>query len=162
VSAVVHGFDERLADGQQGEEFVRQWLGRWGTVAMVTDMPTQRRGIDMYLLPHNGSEAITIEVKTDIRAKETGRAYIETASVVTPDGVQKMGWLYTSEADRLVYYIPGQEILVLHLGSIKLELVDNQWQKYMFATAENEGYRSQGLLMPLHLLREIAAYKEKL
>jgi hypothetical protein len=157
----VHDFNEKLAHGQEGEEFVRKWLSKWGDVAIVTDMETQRLGIDMYLFPRGNKDALAIEVKTDAMAAKTGRAYLETASVVTANGVEKSGWVFTCRADRLVYCVPGQEIIVILPERVQ-RLVKDHWAEFMFARSENKTYHSQGLLVPLQWLRDRAAYSEKL
>lgn len=155
----VHNFGDSLERGAAGEEFIARWLSQWGTVDMVEDMEVQRRGIDM-ILNHDG-RPMTLEVKTDYRAAETGNVFLETVSVQTEGGKSsKPGWLFTCSADRLVYYVPGLFIGVY----IPQDLVDKyhySWNaNYPIGRAYNRGYHSEGLLVPVGVMSRAAIYKK--
>lgn len=163
---VVHDFEEKLAEGAKGEEIAFGFLSRWGDVAYVTEPSEQRRGFDLVLVPKkdDGRGAITFEVKIDYAAEKTGNVYLETASVVTHDGVKKPGWIFTSEADRLITIIPQGGLYNLYIFDLAVlrRWVENNWPGLRTASAKNEAYYSQGLLAPIGDIAPLALFKEKI
>lgn len=156
----VHDFDEKLAQGHRGEEWVATWLSRWGDVSVASDMYDQRNGIDLYL--QTMERLVSIEVKTDFSARATGNAYVETVSVQRENGiVDKRGWLWTCKADRLVYCVPGVSVSVFDPDGLR-DIFRENWWKFRQREAQNKDYYGAGLLVPLPMFYKMAMYKEML
>ena len=99
------------------------------------------------LIPQSDTgQRFRVEYKTDYKAAETGNAFVETVSV---DTAGKAGWAYSSEADYLIYFIPGDGLIyIIALEVLRRELP--RWvREYPLRTAQNEGYATHGLLVPL-------------
>lgn len=145
-----HDFTTKLREGEEGESFLDQHFSSSFEIFTV-GMDDQRRGIDRIFVA-NGRE-YKIEYKTDSRAKQTGNAFVETVSV---DYQNKPGWAYYSEADWLIYYTTGVEVIyIIQMRRIKENLP--KWES-MFRTVPsyNNGYRTLGIPVPLDIFERIA------
>lgn len=140
-----HNWETTLKAGEQGEAILDKYFEQWYWIVSV-DSKGQRSGIDRIFTCKATGRVYTVEYKTDMRAAETGRAFIETVSV---DNVEKPGWALTSRAQVLVYYVPPLlKAYLLSMFELKQRLPT--WQKaYLMGTAKNEGYNTRGLLVPL-------------
>lgn len=157
----VHNFSDSLQVGEQYEQLLDAHFGQWFEVEPVT-MALQRLGIDRIFTKEVVAEndslpgRFTVEYKTDLRAHETGNAYIETVSVKQDGEIKKLGWLHTSTAQILMYYIPGlSQIYIIDVMAMR-----DQWRKWnkihRTATADNGDYVGEGLLVPVEKLRRLA------
>lgn len=112
----------------------------------------QRQGIDRWFASLDGGK-ISVEYKSDSRAHQTGNAFIETVSVDTRD---IPGWVYTSKADVLVYYLPVPRTYYM-IDFVALREQLPAWeQRYRQVKVKNSDYYTMGLLVPLIELVEIA------
>jgi len=147
-----YSFDAQKARGSSGEQFLDHWFVAEYEVRQATQQE-QRRGIDRVFTHRQTGRCYAVEYKTDYKAAEPGNAFIETVSV---DTAGKSGWAYSSEADLLIYYIPGDGLIyVLALQALRRELP--RWvQEYRPGAAQNEGYATHGVLVPLDEFERIA------
>lgn len=112
----------------------------------------QRQGIDRWFQASDSSW-IAVEYKADRTAGRTGNAFIETISV---DVRAVRGWAYASEADVLAYYVPPRHTVWL-ICFVELRRYLAEWhQRYPIRQIPNEGYCTEGLLVPFVLLGNIA------
>ncbi len=116
----------------------------------------QRHGIDRYFIYDNWY--VAVEYKADRTADSTGNAFIETISVLRQGKVEHYGWVYTSQADVLIYYLPQQaRAYWLPFHIIRACLPD--WEQECETRAvENDDYYTVGLLVPLERLDELCAH----
>jgi hypothetical protein len=142
---MTYNFDAQKARGDAGESFLDQVFATDYEVHPATRQE-QRQGIDRIFTHRGTGRRLAIEYKTDYKAARTGNAFVETISV---DTAGKAGWAYSSEADYLIYYIPGDELIyVIALEVLRRELP--RWvQAYPLRAAQNEGYATHGVLVPL-------------
>lgn len=149
--AVVHGFGQKLIQGIEAEKILDAHLAQDFEVRPVS-REQQRHGIDRCLIDGKG-RAWLVEYKADWVASRTGNAFIETVSV---DRESKPGWVHTCQADYLFYYLPN-DLLVYVFTPRKLRARVKRWETvYQVAEAHNEGYKSRGVLVPLHELEKSA------
>ena len=146
-------FREQLGIGEKYEKQLDAYFSHWAAICHATRRQ-QRAGIDRVFVAPGGNE-VRVEYKTDLRASQTGNAFIETVSVSNAS-TRKPGWAYTSQADVIIYYIPGDLLAyVLRPSAIRNQL--ERWsQKYREVAVQNHGYATRGLLVPLAELEEIA------
>jgi hypothetical protein len=142
---MTYSFDAQKARGDSGELFLDKWFATDYDVKPAT-RHEQRRGVDRTFIQRRTGQRFRVEYKTDYKAAETGNAFVETVSV---DTAGKAGWAYSSEADYLIYYIPTDDLIyVLALEVLRHELP--RWvREYPLRAAQNEGYATHGLLVPL-------------
>jgi hypothetical protein len=142
---MVYEFDEQQARGRAGELFLDRWFAAWYEIRPAT-REEQRRGIDRIFTRRQTGQRLAVEYKTDYKAARTGNAFVETVSVDTEG---KAGWAYSSQADYLLYYIPGDDLVyVMTLEVLRRELP--RWvREYPRRAARNEGYATHGVLVPL-------------
>lgn len=133
-------------------QFLDRWFAAKHEIRPATRQE-QRRGIDRIFTHHQTGKRLAVEYKTDYRASETGNAFVETISV---DTAGKAGWAYSSQANYLMYYIPGDGLIyVLALETLRQQLP--RWlEKYPLRAAQNERYATHGVLVPLHKFEEHA------
>ena len=145
-------FSTQQAQGDVGEQRIAAFCApvyrvRWATRA------EQRRGLDLVLTHRETGDVTTVEVKTDRTAGRTGNAFIETVSV---DTAGRRGWLYTSTADYLAYYIPGPgHLYLVRLAALRNALA-GRLSQYPERRIANNGYHTLGRLVPLAELRRVA------
>ena len=152
---MTYSFDAQLKQGQKGEQKVIEYFAADYEILPATD-EQQRRGIDYIILSQ--TEKMSIEIKTDSRASQTGNAFIETVSVQVGDVCKKRGWVYTCQADVLLYYVPGDE-LIYFLKPEQLSARLPAWiMRYRKVNIPNSGYSTHGLLVPLSELEAASEY----
>jgi len=142
---MTYTFDTQKARGDAGESFLDQVFATDYEVCPATRQE-QRQGIDRIFTHRRTSKRLAVEYKTDYKAAHTGNAFVETISV---DTVGKAGWAYSSAADYMIYYVPGDEVIyVIALEVLRRELP--RWaREYPLRAAQNEGYATHGILVPL-------------
>ena len=83
----------------------------------------------------------TIEVKTDLQAKETGRVYIEYESRGKPSGISK------SKSDYYCFVITEKSFIIIETSKLK-----DKCRKYLNTHLDKKGGdndTSKGILLPL-------------
>jgi hypothetical protein len=147
-----YNFGDQLSHGERGEALLDRFFARWFRIEPATH-EEQRQGIDRHFHHLTSHNDFTVEYKTDHTAARTGNAFIETVSV---DTAGKAGWAFTSQADRLLYYVPGKGIVyVLKMTAVRARLPFWQ-QAYEIREVPNNGYHTHGLLVPLEELEKVA------
>jgi hypothetical protein len=152
-----YGFAAQLAIGEGWEDRLDAFfLGQFGEAGLEVrrvGMDEQRRGIDRVFVGKATGEVHTVEYKADSLAGRTGNAFVETVSV---DTTGKPGWAVSSQADVLVYLVMEPETIYwVPMKRVRAAL--GRWRRmYREAAAQNEGYRTLGLLVPLAELERIA------
>lgn len=138
-----------------GEQCLDAYFARRGYAVRRASDTEQRRGIDRWL-GKAGRPEVSVEYKTDIKAARTGNAYVETAAAaLRPHD----GWVYTSEAEWLVYFVPGNREVYFLRHCAMLSRVREWRTRYPTARAATRLSRmaySEGLLVPLGELRALA------
>jgi len=143
-------FGVQLDAGKEGEreldDFFREQCGiTIDTVGLKVD----KRGIDRVFRWPSGKVA-TVEYKTDFKAAKTRNAFIETISV---SSTNKPGWALTSEAQVLVYFIPeARDIHIFDMYLLKSMVEWTAAQGFRTGRASNNGYYTEGILVPLDWL----------
>lgn len=120
----------------------------------------QRQGIDRLFTHRETAKSYTIEYKTDWTAGRTGNAFVETVSV-DMEGIP--GWAYSSQADWLAYYVPGNAtIYLIRFTHLRVQLP--QWLRTCKAAPPipNRGYHTLGILVPLTEFAQAASRIEVL
>lgn len=149
----VYNFDQQRQQGGEGETFLDAFFAARGYTIRTATREEQRQGIDRaFTSPRTGQESL-VEYKTDHTAARTGNAFIETVSV---DSAGKMGWALTAQADYLIYYIPPSSVIyVVPFRAISWELP--RWiREYPPKQAQNDGYSTHGIVIPLAELEQHA------
>jgi hypothetical protein len=140
----VYSFDQQYEHGERGEAFLDAFFANRGHVIQPATRGQQRRGIDRVFL-WDGKMA-RVEYKTDFLAHETGKVFVETVSVDTEG---KEGWATSSQADLLVYYVPGlRRIVVMPLVELR-EALPAWSEQYPTRPAQNVDYATHGVLVPI-------------
>lgn len=149
-SPATYDFTTQLTQGAEGERILDNYFANWFTIRHATRLE-QRNGIDRIFTREGAT--YKVEYKTDTRASQTGNAFVETVSV---DTAGKRGWAYTSEAEYLLYYVPGPEtVYIIPFAQLRRHLT--QWeQQYPTRKIPNRGYQTHGLLVPLDEFERIA------
>jgi hypothetical protein len=144
-------FESQLLKGQQAELELDQYFARFYEIDRHATREEQRKGIDRVF--HGSTGSFFVEYKTDFKAHQTGNAFIETLSV---DRANISGWAHSCKSDFLAYYIPGLKLIYwLDVPAIKTRIL--LWQaKYRKAFAQNNNYKTGGVLVPLFELDAIA------
>lgn len=148
---VIHNFGSKYREGVLHErEIDSQFHDRFEISAVPRFM--QRLGVDRIWKNRESGETFTVEYKADEVASRTGNVFIETTSI---DTEKKPGWAYTSTAQILVYYIPGDAIYLA--STLRLRRVIKDWvRRYPTGRANNGTYFSQGILVPTSVFARIA------
>lgn len=142
---MVYDFKAQLAKGDVGERFLDAFFAGGYDIRPATPQE-QRQGIDRVFTNRQTGQVTRIEYKTDYAAARTHNAFVETMSV---DTAGKAGWAYTSQADYVLYYVPGDGLIyVVALETLRQQL--GRWCKvYPRRRANNHGYATHGIIVPL-------------
>jgi hypothetical protein len=115
-----------------------------------THKEEQLKGIDKKLILKNG-KAVTIDEKC--RRENYNDFFIE---LVSNTKTKKLGWLYYSTCDYIVYYVePIRKAYLLPFELLKMAWIENkvEWKKkYPIRQCLNKGYISKGICIPTSIL----------
>lgn len=148
----VYHFDEQNARGGKGETFLDSFFAGRGHYIQKATRGQQRLGIDRVFLKDGG--VVQVEYKTDLLAHRTGRVFIET---ISSDAKGKQGWVYTSRADVIVYFIPGLKVIYVTPPSKLRDALPRWEQAYPTRAAANEDYSTHGILIPVEEMERQAS-----
>ena len=155
MGTTIYDFASQMKQGQKGEQEIISHLTAKGWHCRSSTRDEQRQGID--LIACKSDFCRSIEIKSDRRASNTGNAFIETVSVFKDDKIIKKGWVYTCQAQYLFYYLP-QDLLIYCFKPINLVKYCDRWAKqYRTVSIPNRGYKTKGILVPLHELESTAS-----
>jgi hypothetical protein len=147
---MAYEFDRQRQQGVIGELAVDRFFSAWGNglLCLPAGPEAEKRGIDRYLAGN-----LSVEVKTDWLAASTGNAFVET---VSSDTTQTPGWVFTCQADLLLYYIPQlSTAMIVRAGDLRQRI--GAWQKnYPNRAVRNKGYCTHGILVPLDEIRKLS------
>jgi hypothetical protein len=148
-----YDFQAQLDIGEAFERRLDEWFGVDFHITPATALE-QRAGVDRHYVHKKDMREFHIEYKADLKASQTGNAFVETVSV---DVDNKPGWAYTSKSDLLFYYLP-QEDLVYIIKFPNLRRLLPTWKR-RFPTRSVKGgphYLTWGILVPLAEFERIA------
>jgi hypothetical protein len=101
----------------------------------------------------------SIEYKTDYKAAETNNLFIETVANIN---LSKLGWVYTSPAQIIVFYIPNTG-LIMAVNTLKLRAKIPKWKSlYTLRECRNQNYNSRGILVPIKTIKSISLWEKHL
>jgi len=128
---------------------------RYITNINKSSMNEERKSIDLYFL-YRG-KWVTMEVKTDFKAAETGNLAYEIISqaYIRKNGV--IGWGFKLEAtDYLAYLVPKEttEIYIFQTEKIQEWVIGNYYMLRNFS-AKNRDYTTLGVLIPITKIENI-------
>lgn len=149
-----YGFAAQLAVGEAWEAHLDAFFGGQFPVEIrPASMEEQRKGIDRLFVSKRTGAIDTVEYKADRLAGKTGNAFVETVSV---DTTGRPGWAVSSQAKYLVYLVTEPEtIYFVAMAALRATLP--RWRRlYREAAAQNDGYQTVGLLVPLDEFERIA------
>jgi len=143
MGAIAYSFNQQLKKGESAERFLDSFFEQRFVVVPVTP-ERQRLGIDRVFTRRVDGQSFTVEYKTDWTNARTHKVFVETVSV---DTANKPGWAYTSQANKLLYYLPGEHLVyVLAMKTIRKALP--LWsRKFPLRKIPNRGYCTYGLVM---------------
>lgn len=147
----MYTFDTQLSKGQASEQELDKFFSEWYDIAPV-NMDTQRQGIDRIFTRKDNGRVSKVEYKTDWTASKTHNAFVETVSV---DTTNKPGWAHSSQADYLIYYVPGDDLIYI-IAFTRLRSNLSRWRTYPTKRIPNKGYNTTGILVPLREFERIA------
>lgn len=161
TTRTVYQFRTQLKKGADHEAYLDSLFADWFQIFRASEIQ-QRQGIDreFYRDEDGVTKKYTVEYKADERAAQTGNAFIETISVKPPSNQAWRpivpGWAYTSQADILIYYNPGDRLIYI-IQFTKLRRHLPTWEnQYREVAVPNKDYTTHGLLVPLAELEKIA------
>lgn len=149
-----YGFNQQKRLGLHGEEILDSFFSRWYLIKEVP-IELQREGVDRFFVPKRGELEFPylVEYKTDFK-KDTGNVFLETHSVVRVGQPDIRGWLYTSKADWLIYFLVEYEtVLALSFPSLRESVL--AWEAKNLCRRKkcaNNNYHSIGLIVPIPLM----------
>ncbi len=164
MSVSTYSFNHQLEKAERIERALDEHFQSIGARITPATKTAQRAGIDRWFkLPlHERTEWIPVEYKTDWKASETGNVFIELISVLRAGVVESFGWAYSSQAEWLFYCLP-ESGFVLHIEFAQLRKHLAAWLKqFPQKPAQNQGYISTGILVPLEVFGEISIRQIKL
>ena len=151
----MYDFQQQKDLGKQGEERLDSFFYRWYNIREVP-FELQKEGIDRFYIPKRGNITFPrlVEYKTDFY--RTGNVFIETHSVIRQGKPDIKGWLYTSKADWLIYFLVAyQTAFAIYFN--KLRESAQIWNKTcQRRNCRNKDYKSSGLLIPIPVLELIS------
>jgi hypothetical protein len=156
MSAETHGvttFGSDLQRGKAGEEVLDEFFRTWYTIEPVPLELEKVADIDRLWTDALGRRW-TIEIKTDDRAADTGRFFIETGGTTNP-------WAKTSLAQLLIFYVPGWEMAwIIPMTTIRRmlpEWIERGEMETTMTTDVGAPYRARGCTIPIGEVEALGA-----
>lgn len=135
VKKMSNNWDKTIVTGHLGEKIVAERLGG-DVIFNISEDINVLRGWD---LEWHGYK---IEVKTDLRAAETGNVYIETVQNGKKSGIN------VTIAD-LFFIVTFEEIIIIYTNNLKEYLSTNEVRYH-------KNNKIEGYLLPLSIARTLA------
>ena len=158
-SDLEYSLDER--DNEMFDGFYCRIFPGLMRVEFVTDIPTQKKGIDKILHFKSGKQ-VTVDEKK--RREDYGDIALELRHEYDSGMVGK-GWLYKCQCDYIVYAVmPSKKVYLLPALLLKKAWLTyrREWQqKYREINSPNKGYRSVSLPIPTQVLLESVSREMK-
>lgn len=152
---MAYAFQDQLNHGQRYELALDRYFGQFYDIEPAS-MNLQRMGVDRIFKTPGTTVQEFWEYKADMSAHRTGNSFIETVSVDKGGSVVSHGWAIKTIAHRLVYYITEARLAYV-LDPVQVRAKLPVWEaRYKSMHCQNKGYRSHGILVPLHNFRGIA------
>jgi hypothetical protein len=148
-----HDFDRSAEVERRWSPVLDRWIRKSYAFFREATDAEQRRGIDRIAIDDLGHE-VAIDYKCDERAQWTGNVFMETVSV---DTRRTPGWLYTSDADWILYFVVPEVVYAFSLSKLRAE-IEGWIKRYREVPAKNRSYRTLGVLVPLREARRAAEY----
>lgn len=148
----VYTFSEQFDKGSQGERELDTFFTEQDfEVEVITALEVQKIGIDRVF--RRGGKTWTVEYKTDYAAIITGNAFLEM--IVD----NRVGWVLSTQANYVYYYVPRPVSIVYVVDSIKLRgELNTLVSRLTWKTIVNVKYSAHGMLYPLDELEKISTY----
>lgn len=162
---MIHNFQKSLSQSEGHETKIDDWLRSKGYEVYKVPMELQKQGVDRILIKDNFRTLV--EYKTDFHSARTGNIYIETiahrAEMTLTEALkphQKLGWIYHSIANLMLYRIVNTDIIyIFKLEDLRTFYKQNK-SNYDTITVKNEGFEGTGRLVPIADISTILkAYK---
>jgi hypothetical protein len=144
-----YGFQAQLKVGELGEKTLDAFFAEKGYEIKNVTMKEQRRGIDRIFVK-DGKE-MKVEYKTDALTARTGNVFIET---VSSNKSGAPGWAVKTQADYVVYYVPGYKQALLLKPEYLRSKIPYWLFEYRQRPVRNKGYMTFGIPVPWEVLRE--------
>jgi len=153
---MIHGFKEKLA---QGEQWAKEQDGFWRQWFVVTD-PTRDEdwsGIDRWFEPKGYKDKFSVQYKGDDEAQKTENLFIE---VISNDATGSPGWAIKCAADYLSIYVPVERYFYWFRTSW-LKLIVPTWRtQFPIHQSANAGYNTHGICVPrIHVEQSVACLR---
>lgn len=147
-----YSFQKQFKKGQKYERFLDNYFSENFTIKPAT-REEERRGIDRHFQEKKNGRRFTIQYKADKTAGKTGNAFVETVSVDTNN---TPGWVFTCEADFIIYYVVDSgPAYVVRPGELR-KRVDRWQRQYPEWSIPNRHYNTLGILVPLDEFERLA------
>lgn len=159
---MLHEFNKSCKVEERWAPVLDTWFKKYCHQIREAKVAEQWRGIDRFCVLPNGQDGTSFDYKCDEQTQGTGNVFIET---VSNEQLGRPGWVHTSEADWIVYFVVPNEILFFLMDDLRFMLSD--WDKhYRKAKAPNkrgsERYNSVGICVPLEEARRAARHCVKM
>lgn len=158
MGSAAYGFDDQFDLGCFGEDRLSEFRHEHYTLTKST-LEMEKHGIDFIFANRLTGKSWTIELKTDFKAFESENAFVETISVDNATQ-HRAGWVYTSEAQILLYFIPQSgSLYILDLARLREKMPEfaRRFQTVSTSTRRHSTYyRTHGILVPLTELAKLA------
>ena len=158
MGSAAYGFDDQFDLGCFGEDRLREFRHEHYTLTKST-LEMEKQGIDFVFANRLTGKSWTIELKTDFKAFESRNAFIETISVDNATQ-HRAGWVYTSMAQILLYFIPQSgSLYILDLARLREQMPAFARRFQTVSTSSHRYgsyYRTHGILVPLTELAKLA------
>lgn len=149
-----YSFSEQLQAGKNAEHYLDRWLVRTHHLWPATDQE-ESIGIDRWARHLLSGQRYSLQYKADQKALSTGNAFVETCSVRRNQCCEVKGWAYTCTANWLLYWVVGGSLFFVR-PDLLAHQVTNWLNLHPLRRVPNDGYETEGLLIPLPEFERIA------
>jgi hypothetical protein len=154
ITPKIHKFSEsKIESDKSSEKLDKFFSGRFNITKanMILDL----HGIDRIFECRKTENRLTVEYKADIMAGNTGQFFVETRVKKNP------GWMLTSLCQVLVIHVPLREKAYwFDFLAFKRYALKSLKEGAVKKTVQNIGYDAEGILVPIHLAKELATIFE--
>jgi hypothetical protein len=148
----LHRYEDSCRTEARHAQTLDRWLGQHYRLRLA-NVDEQRQGIDRVVIDDDGCDT-TIDYKCDTRAAQTGNLFAETVSNARTG---RLGWALTSRAEWLFYFVVPARVQVYRMARFRAAVA--VWNgTYPLRAAENEGYATLGICVPLEVAAARAEY----
>lgn len=149
----VYSYAVQLAKGKEAEALLDAYFSHWYRIEVIPHEVELEIGSDRLFVDPYGNQTV-VEYKADYIGHRSGNVFLETLQFNHLNG-----WVYTTQADVLVYWVVGTGQVLAVRPPVLRDMLARWRATYPTVGTANETSRGAGVLLPITELQKVSIFE---